>query len=207
LTAKPRTSRAVSADPDFNNDWYAGLTNGSYATWVTAAWAPVFLQSSAAKSSGKWRVAPMPQWTEGENVSGNWGGSTSAVTNQSKYPAAAAAFAMFLNHDPESSMLMSTKQFLFPPLKATLTDPKFTGQTPAFYGGQKVNELFAQISATVPDDFQWSPFNDYVTSSNNQIFGGALVGKSPLSAALDSWQTKVSGYAKQQGFTVSSSGK
>jgi multiple sugar transport system substrate-binding protein len=200
-------SGAVSADPDFNNDWYAGLTNGSYATWVTAAWAPVFLQSSAAKSSGKWRVAPMPQWTEGENVSGNWGGSTSAVTNQSKYPAAAAAFAMFLNHDPESSMLMSTKQFLFPPLKATLTDPKFTGQTPAFYGGQKVNELFAQISATVPDDFQWSPFNDYVTSSNNQIFGGALVGKSPLSAALDSWQTKVSGYAKQQGFTVSSSGK
>lgn len=195
-------SGAVSTDPDFNNDWYAGLTNGSYATWITAAWAPVFLQSSAAKSAGKWRVAPIPQWTSGDNISGNWGGSTSAVTNQSKHPAAAAAFAMFLNHDPESSLLMATKQFLFPPLKQTLTDPTFTGQAPAFYGGQKVNALFADISKTVPVDFQWSPFNDYVTSTNNQIFGGALLKKQPLSAALDTWQAELTGYAKQQGFTV-----
>ena len=67
------------------------LTNGTYATWMTAAWAPVFLQSSAAKSAGKWRVAPIPQWTSGANVSGNWGGSTSAVTNQTKNPEAAAS--------------------------------------------------------------------------------------------------------------------
>jgi multiple sugar transport system substrate-binding protein len=195
-------SGAVSTDPDFNNDWYAGLSNGSYATWITAAWAPVFLQSSAAKSAGKWRVAPIPQWTSGDHVSGNWGGSTSAVTTQTKYPAAAAAFAMFLNHDPASSLLMATKQFLFPPLKQTLTDPTFVGQTPAFYGGQKVNALFAEISKTVSVDFQWSPFNDYVTSTNNQIFGGALLKKAPLSAALDTWQSTLTSYAKQQGFAV-----
>ena len=86
---------------------------------------------------------------------------------------------MFLNHDPQSSMLMATKQFLFPPLKQTLTDPAFTGLTPSFYGGQKVNALFAEISKTVTTNFQWSPFNDYVTSSNNQIFGGALIAKKP----------------------------
>jgi multiple sugar transport system substrate-binding protein len=196
-------SGAVSTDADFNNDWYAGLTNGSYATWITAAWAPVFLQSSAAKSAGKWRVAPMPQWSAGANVSGNWGGSTSAVTNQTKHPEAAAALAIFLNHDPTSSMLMASKQFLFPPLKATLANPKFTGQTPAFYGGQKVNSLFAGISKTVADDFTWSPFNDYITSTNNQIFGGALIAKSSLSTAIDAWQSKVTTYAKQQGFAVS----
>jgi multiple sugar transport system substrate-binding protein len=196
-------SGAVSSDPDFNNDWYSGLTIGSYATWITAAWAPVFLQSSAAKSSGKWRVAPIPQWSSGDNVSGNWGGSTSAVTNQTKHAAAAAEFAMFLNHDPASSLLMSTKQFLFPPLKRTLEDPKFVGQKPAFYGGQKVNSLFAQISKTVSSDFQWSPFNDYVTSTNNQIFGGALLKKTSLSAALDDWQSQLTSYAKKQGFSVS----
>jgi multiple sugar transport system substrate-binding protein len=196
-------SGAVSADPDFDTDWYASLTNGTYATWVTAAWAPVFLQSSAAKSAGKWRAAPMPQWTSSAQVSGNWGGSTSAVTNQTKSPEAAAALAMFLNHDPQSSMLMATKQFLFPPLKQTLTDPAFTGLKPSFYGGQKVNALFAEISKTVTTNFQWSPFNDYVTSSNNQIFGGALIAKKPLSAALDTWQASLTHYAKQQGFAVS----
>ena len=195
-------SGTVSTDPDFDTDWYAALTNGTYATWLTAAWAPVFLQSSAAKSAGKWRVAPIPQWTSGANVSGNWGGSTSAVTNQTKNPEAAAALAMFLNHDPASSMLMASKQFLFPPLKQTLADPAFVGLQPSFYGGQKVNALFAEISKTVLTNFQWSPFNDYVTSSNNQIFGGALIAKKPLSAALDTWQANVTNYAKQQGFAV-----
>ena len=56
---------------------------------------------------------------------------------------------MFLNHDPASSMLMASKQFLFPPLKQTSADPEFVGQKPAFYGGQKVNSLFAEISKTV----------------------------------------------------------
>ena len=51
-------SGVVSTDPDFDTDWYAGLTNGTYATWVTAAWAPVFLQSSAAKSAGEMAGRP-----------------------------------------------------------------------------------------------------------------------------------------------------
>ena len=42
-----------------------------------------------------------------------------------------------------------------------------------------------------------------MTSTNNQIFGGALIAKSPLSAALDDWQGKLTTYGKQQGFTVS----
>ena len=195
-------SGVVSSDADFNNDWYAGLTKGSYATWVTAAWAPIFLTSAAAKSSGKWRAAKMPQWNAGDDVSGNWGGSTSAVTKQSANPVAAAAFAMWLNHNPESSMRMALKQSLFPPLKATLNSPSFSGAASAFFGGQKVNELFAQISSTVATDFQWSPFNDYVTSTNNQILGGALNKKTSLSAALDTWQTTLVSYAKKQGFTV-----
>ena len=197
-------SGVVSGDADFNNDWYAGLTNGSYATWVTAAWAPVFMESAAAKSSGKWRVVKMPQWSAGQDVSGNWGGSTSAVTKQSANPEVAAAFAMYLNHNLQSSMRLATKQSLFPPLKATLHSSKFTNQASAFFGGQKVNELYAKISDTVSTDFQWSPFNDYVTSTYNQIFGGALTKKSSLSAALDSWQSQLVTYAKQQGFTVTS---
>ena len=196
-------SGAVSTDADFNNDWYASLTNGSYATWITAAWAPVFLQSSAAKSSGKWRAAAIPQFESGGTpVSGNWGGSTSAVTAKTAYPAAAAAFAMFLNHDPASSLMFANSQFLFPPLKKTLTAPAFSGLAAKFYGGQKVNELFAGISSTVATDFQWSPFNTYITSTNNQIFGGALQKKASLSAALDTWQTQAVSYAKKQGFTV-----
>ncbi|MBV9231551.1 MAG: sugar ABC transporter substrate-binding protein, partial [Chloroflexi bacterium] len=87
---------AVSTQTDFTNDWYAGLQNGTIATWITAAWAPTDLEGFAPKSAGLWRAAPLPQWTAGAEASANWGGSTDAVTTQSKHPAEAAEFAEWL---------------------------------------------------------------------------------------------------------------
>ena len=104
----------VSTDPDFTDPWYQGLNQGKYATWLTAAWGPVFLSASAKDTSGKWRAAPLPQWNAGKNKAGNWGGSTSAVIKTTKNPIAAAKFAEFLNTDPESTMMLATQQFLFP---------------------------------------------------------------------------------------------
>jgi multiple sugar transport system substrate-binding protein len=104
----------VSTDPDFTDQWYQGLNQGKYATWLTAAWGPVFLSTSAKDTSGKWRAAPLPQWNAGENKAGNWGGSTSAVIKTTKNPIAAAKFAEFLNTDAESTMMLATQQFLFP---------------------------------------------------------------------------------------------
>src|SRR5918993_3145432 len=34
----------ISTDVDFNDAWYQGLASGKCAGWLTAAWAPVFLQ-------------------------------------------------------------------------------------------------------------------------------------------------------------------
>jgi multiple sugar transport system substrate-binding protein len=194
----------VSADPDFTDQWYQGLAKGRYATWLTAAWGPVFLQGTAKQTSGKWRAAPLPQWSEGESVSGNWGGSTLAVTAKTKNPAAAAALAMFLNHDPESTRMFAEKQFLFPATKTLLEDPEFLGGTSEFYGGQKVNEVFAQISETVPTDFEWNPFHDFVSSTSDETVGRAMTRKEDLGAALQSWEDAVVKHAEQQGFTVES---
>jgi multiple sugar transport system substrate-binding protein len=192
----------VSADPDFADSWYQGLANGKYATWITAAWGPLFLQGTAKDTAGKWRVAPLPQWNAGDNVSGNWGGSTTAVLKQSKHAAAAAVLAEFLNSDPESTKLLADKQFLFPATKAMLADTSFRAQKVDFYGGQTVNQVFADISATVPKDYAWSPFQDYVYSAANDTLGKAMANKQDLSASLDQLQNTVVGYAKKQGFTV-----
>jgi multiple sugar transport system substrate-binding protein len=90
----------VSTDPDFTSNWYQAFNSGKYATWLTAAWAPVFLAGSIKSTAGKWRAAPLPQWSAGEQVSGNWGGSTNAVIKGTQSPIAAAKFAEFLNTNP-----------------------------------------------------------------------------------------------------------
>jgi multiple sugar transport system substrate-binding protein len=197
-------SGAVSVDPAWNNDWYAGFNNGKYATWLTAAWGPLFLAGQAKDTSGKWAAAPLPQWKAGQNVSGNWGGSTSAVMKASKNQIAAAVFAEFINSDPSStSILSSPPQFLFPAAQAALESEKFTADKPAFFDGQQVNKVFSEINKTVAKDFSWSPFQDQVYQEWQNTVGKAIATKGDVTAALNALQDNVVKYAIAQGFTVS----
>ncbi len=192
----------VSTDPDFTNDWYAGLGKGKYATWITAGWGPVFLKGVAAKSSGKWRAAPLPQWKAGENVSANWGGSTSAVTAASENPEAATEFAIWLNHNQKSVNMLTTKSNLFPTQKSRLNSPDFKNAPLAFAGGQKVNQVFIQASDHVDKGFEWSPFQDYVYAQLAEKVGAAAKGDTTFPEAMHKVQSSVTGYAKDQGFKV-----
>ncbi|MFI6661151.1 ABC transporter substrate-binding protein [Streptomyces sp. NPDC050523] len=192
----------IGVEPDFTDSWYAALNKGKYATWLTAAWGPVFLSGSAKATAGKWRAAPLPQWDAAKPSSGNWGGSTTAVIRSTKNPVAAAVFAQFLNSDPASAKMFTTEQFFFPATKPLLSDAGFTGETPSFYGGQKVNQVFADISTTVDSAFQWPPFLDQAATDWTETVGKSLADKGDTAAALGTWQTRLSTYAKSQGFTV-----
>jgi multiple sugar transport system substrate-binding protein len=192
----------VSVDPDFTDAYYQGLSRGKYATWLVAAWGPVFLQGTAKNTSGKWRAAKIPQYNAGENISGNWGGSSDAVMAGTPNKIAAYELAKFINYDQASTLKLANEQFLFPTKNSTLESTDFTGQKAPFYGGQKVNEFFAGVSATVDKKFDWLPFMDYVNSSYASTLGKAISDKSDLKAALATWQSQCVTYAKQQGFTV-----
>ncbi len=190
----------VASQPDFTNDWYAGLSKGTYASWVTAAWGPVFLQGQAANTSGKWRAAPMPQWSATDNASANWGGSTLAVTKQSKHPKEAAQLAMWLMNDQAPTKTYVTKQFLFPTQRPILDSDWFAEQPYAFYGEQKVNQVFIEASKHVATDFQWSPFQDYVFSQMTDLLGQASQGKLGFGDVPRKLQDNLVSYANSQGF-------
>jgi multiple sugar transport system substrate-binding protein len=197
------TSGAASNETDFTDPWYQGLANGKWATLLIAAWGPVFLQGTAGKTSGKWRAADLPQWDANNVVSSNWGGSTDAVLKLSKNQIAASQLALFINTDKESALMMANEQFLFPALNEILEDPSFVDQESKFYGGQKVNEKFAQISKTVSPDFQWLPFMDFVYTNFPETLGKAFADKTDAVAGLQAWQDACAKFAKDQGFTVS----
>jgi multiple sugar transport system substrate-binding protein len=192
----------VAADPDFTDQWYQGLANGLYASWQTAAWGPVFLQGTAGDTAGLWGAAPLPQWDDGEQVTGNWGGSTNAVIASTDHPIAAAELARWINVEREPAMRFATEQFLFPPSNEILQDPDFLDQEAEFYGGEQVNRLFAEISETVQVDFEWLPFMDYAYSSYGETLGSAIADRGDMMAALQAWQDDLVRYAESQGFTV-----
>ena len=192
----------VAVDPDFTDQWYQGLSAGTYATWLTAAWGPVFLQGTAENTSGSWRAAFLPQFEAGSSATGNWGGSTDAVVAGTANPIAAAELARWLNVEVEPATDLATQQFLFPPSTTVQQAPEFIDAAPEFFGGQQVNQLFTEASETVDTDFEWLPFMDYVYSSYEDVMGPAIAERGDMVAALSEWEAQLRTYAEEQGFTV-----
>lgn len=193
----------VSTDNQLDDNWYQSIAAGKYASWLAAAWGPVFLQGTAEQTSGLWSAAPLPQWDSAKPASGNQGGSADVVMADSKNPIVAAEFIKFLNHDAASTdMLSQAPQYLFSPNKATLNSAEFTDQKFDFYGGQQVNSVFSDIADTVSTDWQWLPYNDYVSSSFKETLGKAIADKTDLLVGLAEWESQITKYGEEQGFTV-----
>lgn len=184
----------------WTDDWYKGLGDGTIATLITGAWMPGVLESSVADASGDWAVAPIPSY-DGTPVTAENGGGAQAVTSQSKNPALAAAFLRWLNSSKDS-----IKVFLqsggFPSTTADLTSDSFVSTAPAYFGGQKINDVLAQASKQVATGWQYLPYEVYANSIFNDAVGGAYTGGETLQAGLEAWGTRLTDYGNSQGFTV-----
>ncbi|MEV7694039.1 extracellular solute-binding protein [Microbacterium sp. NPDC089189] len=192
----------VDTAPQLDDNWYQSIAGGRYASWLAAAWGPVFLQGTASDTSGLWQATPMPQWDAAKPASGNQGGSAIAVTADSDAKIVAAEFAKFLTTNSDATESLATEQFIFPSLTETLESPAVRDQELEFYAGQKVNAVFADISETVAADWQWLPYNDYASSSFKETLGAAITEKGDLMAALEEWKDELVSYGEAQGFTV-----
>jgi multiple sugar transport system substrate-binding protein len=190
----------VKIDQDFSTAWYKDLSDGTLLTWPTAVWGENTLITNAASTSGDWRVASMPNWTT-TPANGNWGGSTTVVFKNSKYPAQAAQFAEWLNTNPDSITGLITKGGLYPADLAGQQQPAANSPV-AFYGGQNIWQVFAAGGKLVNTSFQWGPIMSTTFTQMSDGFGGATSGKSTLNQVLTSTQSQTIGSMKQQGFSV-----
>jgi multiple sugar transport system substrate-binding protein len=140
----------------FSPALYKAWNDGEVVTWISAAWGYSTIRDNAKSTSGKWAVAPMPQWEKGGRQAGNWGGSTTAVLAGSKHPAEAAKFALWLNTDTKALEILNREGGLYPAAK-TGADLPALKQPVDFYGKQKVFDVFAEASQNVDTDFTWGP--------------------------------------------------
>ena len=133
------SKKLVDTQDQFTTDYVGGLANGSYATYVSAAWAPGYLTGAGGAATGdgaEWQVAPLPQWDPSNPVSVNWGGSTFAVTTQAKDPDLAATVAKTLYASDEELKDGVDTQTIFPLNQKVLTSDAFATTPVAFFNGQ-----------------------------------------------------------------------
>jgi len=192
----------IDNKPMYTPEWNAALNDGTQAGWVSAIWAPGVLQGNAPDTAGKWKMAPMPQWSEGDDATGNWGGSASSVTSQSKHPKEAAEFISWMNTDQEAVNILVAKGGLYPAdlpgqAEALASPPEFFQNQPDFY------TVAGDIAKTV-QPFTYGPNVNVAYSAYNDEFGKATEAKQ-ASAFLDAvaaMQKATVDDLKDSGFTV-----
>jgi multiple sugar transport system substrate-binding protein len=184
----------------WSDAWYKGLADGKIASLTIGAWMPGPLESGVKAGSGKWRVAPMPQWTAGGKVTSENGGSSLAVMQASTNKNLAYAFTKYATVDEGAQTRVDGGAF--PATVKQLNSPDFLNKADPYFGDQKINQILAQAAAEVAPGWSYLPFQVYANSIYNDTVGKAYVSGTTLRDGLKAWQDASIKYGTDQGFTM-----
>lgn len=139
----------------FSPGWFAAAGNDRIASLSGASWGDAMLQGVSG-AEGEWRVAPVPQWMNGYGSS-TIGGSSTAVMANSRHPAEALEFAVWLNSSPEGIDALIENSGI-----GWSASPNHIGSSregpSEFFGGQEYNtEVFEKAAQQQNPHWQWWP--------------------------------------------------
>ncbi|MFF4547082.1 ABC transporter substrate-binding protein [Streptomyces sp. NPDC001435] len=192
----------IDNQPMYQPAWNKALNTGKEIAWVSAVWAPGTLTTAAPDTKGKWAMAPLPQWSGTESVTGSWGGSSTAVTTDSEHRAAAAKFAAWLNTDGEALNALAKEGGIYPASTSAQLSGAFSSP-PEFFSNQADFYAKAADIAKTTAPSAWGPNVNVAYATFNDAFGVAAKDKSDFVAALDKMQDATVADMKKQGFGVS----
>ncbi|MGW5968703.1 ABC transporter substrate-binding protein [Streptomyces sp. NPDC055186] len=192
---------AVDNQPMYTPAWNKALNTGKQMAWVSAVWAPGTLTTAAPDTKGKWAMAPLPQWDEGESSTGSWGGSSTAVTTDSKNKDAAAKFAAWLNTDGEALNALAKESGIYPASTSAQLSGAFSSPPEYFSNQPDFYDRAAEIAKTTAPS-AWGPNVNVAYTTFKDAFGAAAKNKSDFTAALDTVQADTVADLKKQGFGV-----
>lgn len=193
----------VATDEAFTADYNASLVDGTYASYVAAAWGPGYLEGlSDADEDAVWRAVPLPQWEGEEPRATNIGGSTFAVSEQADDPEAAARVAIEIFGTEEAWKIGIEEAALFPLWRPILESEYFANLEYPFFGGQQINKDVFLEAAAGYEGFTTPPFLTYVYDQGTQQLTALIEGNVDAAGALAALEQDVRSYAQEQGFTV-----
>ncbi|KQV12418.1 MULTISPECIES: ABC transporter substrate-binding protein [unclassified Kitasatospora] len=192
----------VRVQPSFSQQWTASLQKGETAAYLGAAWGGGVLKGTVPDASGKWAVAPVPTW-DGKPASGMLGGTTFAVSKDSKKAKAALEFAQWATTTPEGiqARISSGTSSMFPAAPALVPVAKAAFNTD-FYGGQDIYSVFSAAAESIKPNWQWGPAMAATNSSVKDAFGKLGQGGT-IQAAIDAGQQATVAEMKNRGLKVS----
>ncbi|NTW39111.1 MAG: sugar ABC transporter substrate-binding protein [Cellulomonadaceae bacterium] len=185
-------------------EYWAEVNAGTIATISYAAWFPNLLATNVADTSGLWRIAPLPT-NAGSTDAGESGGAANIVLKGASDPAAAAEFIIWLNSSEETADALITVGGLFPSTEVGLASDALMAPS-EFYGGQVVNEVFADAAAHTPDTWVDGPGFAQTQTGITDGFADVANGTKTFVEVLDEVQADTISRLEASGLNVKAAG-
>jgi len=191
----------IDDQPMYTPEWNTALNDGTLLAWVSAVWGPGVLEGVAGDTAGLWGMAPLPQWTPGENRTGSWGGSSTAVTTDSDHPEEAAEFAVWLNTDPEATTALVRESNIYPASRQAQASPALQ-EPPEFFSNQPDFYSLASEIADTAVGVTWGPNVNVTYSTYRDAFGAAITDGTPFTDAVHDMQEATVNDMRDNGFAL-----
>ncbi|RSS55030.1 ABC transporter substrate-binding protein [Streptomyces sp. WAC01280] len=174
----------VHKNASFSPEWTGSLKNGTTIGYLGASWGAGVLKGTLPEQSGKWAVAPMPSW-DGKPASGMLGGTSFAVTKDSKQKAAAVTFAEWMSTTEEGvkARIASGTSSAFP-AAASLRPVAKKAFDASYYGGQDIYALFEASGASINPSWAWGPTTGTTNTTIKDHFGKITQGGPTIADAV-----------------------
>jgi len=166
-----------------DNTWNAAIGK-NLLTELGAAWHALDIEQAAPQTKGKWRVCANPVGPA------NQGGSYLALPKQCRNPEEAFKIISWIL-SPANDARGFTDAAIFPAAPAAYTMPAMTGPD-AFFGGQKIIEVFGPAAKAVPLAYEAPADAAVMAPYKTELTNIEAKGKKPD----DAWKDAVS-QAKQ----------
>ncbi|GHF06679.1 sugar ABC transporter substrate-binding protein [Streptomyces spiralis] len=193
----------VRVEPSFSQQWTASLQKGQTAGYLGASWGGGVLKGTLPDQAGKWAVAPLPSWN-GDAAGGMLGGSTFAVSKDSKKAKAAVEFATWATTTPEGiEARISAGNSSAYPADPDLVPVAAKAFKADFYGGQDVYGVYGSAAKSIGQKWTWGPAMGVTNTSLKDSFGRLSSGSGTIAQALASAQKDTVAELKNRGLKVS----
>ncbi|MGH3712411.1 MAG: ABC transporter substrate-binding protein [Micromonosporaceae bacterium] len=187
----------VKVEQAFSEEWANSLGTGKVVGVIGASWGAGGLVTRTESSAGKWAVAQLPHW--GTPASALYGGSTFAVTKNSKQAKAAAALATWLVSSPDALKARGDVGSTYPAATNLVAIAKQNYPT-AHFGDQDIYAEFDTAAGSVVTGWTWGPTLSTLTTLGDGF--GSLSSGGTIDAALEKAETSTVTEMKGAGLNV-----
>ncbi len=170
----------------WSGPWSQAYMDGKVATIVNGAWFGGTLRTWLSPEPGKWRVAYLPG-----KMMASLGGTYLSIpsTVPAERKAAAWEVIKYLATSPVAQLIVFKEIDAFPALTTVYNDPVMD-EPVAFYGGQKVRKIFADVALNIPEN-KVSEFDNVILSIWNGAVSDVINATATPEAAYETALAKV----------------